>query len=77
MTWIDINEKQPEQGMRVLVVIGDFVCEARRGTGLTWYRDGKKLKTQIMGPITHWMPFPSPPHDIPRSGHTYAGCGIE
>lgn len=56
--WVSVKERFPEQGERVLVTNGGFVCESFLNEENEWQRGGTKLF--FMTP-THWMPLPPPP----------------
>ena len=63
MEWINIDEKLPENGLRVLCY-NDYIHLKDYDSG---FHDGEFHWTsnrigQIEG-VTHWMPLPKPPKD--------------
>lgn len=56
--WINIKEKRPIPGERVLVSNGGFVCESYVNEKGIFERCGAELF--FLKP-THWMPMPEPP----------------
>lgn len=60
--WINVEERRPEPGKRVLATDGVFVGEAYRTSADTWRRyDGIAMRDCLGSIVTHWMPLPSAP----------------
>ena len=59
-TWISEKERLPEQGERVLVSNGGFICESYLSQSGKWQRGGVDMF--FMTP-SHWMPLPEPPKE--------------
>ena len=59
--WISVEERLPEQGERVLVSNGGFICESYLSQSGKWQRGGVDMF--FMTP-THWMPLPAPPKEV-------------
>ena len=61
MNWINVRERQPEKGERVLVCI-----QTRFGLEIDIKRHlsgGRFVHLNYDEPITHWMPLPEPPKE--------------
>jgi hypothetical protein len=61
--WIPVQERLPEDGVRVLGYDGDRVFEAEVFEG-QWIWVSNKAHGWI---VTHWMPLPPPPPDRPEA----------
>lgn len=59
--WVSVEERLPEQGERVLVSNGGFICESYLSQSGKWQRGGVDMF--FMTP-THWMPLPKPPKEV-------------
>lgn len=60
--WINVEDRLPEPGTRVIVTDGVFVGEAYRTYGNTWRRyNGITMQACIGSEPTHWMPLPGAP----------------
>lgn len=59
--WISVEERLPEQGERVLVSNGGFICESYLSQSGKWQRGGVDMF--FMTP-THWMPLLKPPKEV-------------
>ena len=57
MDWIDINDKLPIKYEEVIVCSRD--CTVKSAV----YLDNGKWTTYL--PVTHWMPYPEPPEQLP------------
>jgi len=84
--WIDVKERLPEEGEFVLVnLFTDLILKGRlQSNGLlsnawsAFYADGEHFTEEDA--VTHWMPLPSPPKDLPSSDgleHSQHKCGCE
>ena len=49
--WIPVNERLPDEEVRVLAYDGDKVFESEYWNG-SW---------EWLADVTHWMPLPNPP----------------
>ena len=58
--WISVEKRLPEQGERVLVSNGGFICESYLSQSGKWQRGGVDMF--FMTP-THWMPLLKPPKE--------------
>lgn len=65
--WIDVNERLPERGVRVLVYLKEKVGRYTRidtdrviAKNVGWVRWGED--------VTHWMPLPEPPRTPKERG---------
>lgn len=59
--WIDVSDRLPDIGVRVIATNGLMTGEAYLyGHQLEWYRPYSKPWIDTMGsPVTHWQPMPS------------------
>lgn len=68
LRWIDINERVPEQGQKVLIY-RPFAHEKPHGDPnikiATYCGDGLWINAHFEHVITHWMPIISPPEELP------------
>ena len=62
--WINVEERRPEPGKRVLATDGVFVGEAYRTSADTWRRyDGIAMRDCLGSVVTHWLPLPEAPEE--------------
>lgn len=68
MQWIDVNERMPEQGQKVLIY-RPFSHEKPHGDPnfkiATYCGEGIWINSHFKHEITHWMPITSPPEELP------------
>ena len=68
LRWIDINERMPEQGQKVLIY-RPFAHEKPHGDPnikiATYCGEGVWINSHFEHVITHWMPITSPPQELP------------
>ena len=60
MEWISVEERYPEQILRVLVSVnegGDFHVEIARRDRHWWFNDADN---SVVPNVTHWQPLPIP-----------------
>lgn len=61
MQWINVADKLPGLGVRVIATDGQMVGEAfLYGHSKEWYRPYSKPWEAVFGPVTQWMPLPQP-----------------
>jgi hypothetical protein len=64
MEWIDVNDRLPEKGERVLIYgweIGVCSCVAHLSTTGKWVESTTSNRLMYADMCTHWMPLPKPP----------------
>lgn len=59
--WINIKEKIPEKGERIIFRTEGFVGEGYLDIKNRWIRNGFDVEKLFESPVTHWMPMPEPP----------------
>lgn len=60
--WISVTDRLPEEGVEVLVWLGDEMATAKHiGEGY-WFVPKVRVSAKSPDP-THWMPLPAPPTD--------------
>lgn len=68
LQWIDINERVPEQGQKVLIY-RPLAHEKPHGDSnikiATYCGEGVWINSHFEHVITHWMPITSPPEELP------------
>lgn len=68
LRWIDINERMPEQGQKVLIY-RPFAHEKPHGDPnikiATYCGEGVWINSHFEHVITYWMPITSPPEELP------------
>ena len=61
--WVSVEERLPEQGIRVLICVGVAAFEGFR-VGENWYRNsGVQVEDLFDDPVTHWRHLPEPPEE--------------
>lgn len=62
MEWINVKDKLPPAGERVLATDGCFVTEAYISKKKIWHRhNGYSWKNFYVTDVRYWMPMPEPP----------------
>lgn len=62
-TWISVEERLPNEAVRVLTYSGDIVKENWLFT--VAFSGGERKEWKYMdGFVTHWMPLPAPPKGV-------------
>ena len=68
LQWIDVNERMPEQGQKVLIY-RPFAHEKPHGDPnikiATYCGEGLWINSHFEHVITHWMSLISPPEELP------------
>jgi hypothetical protein len=62
MEWISVEDRKPEEGIRVLVYVGMPVAPSGE-IDVGYFDDGEWITRYHTQNVTHWMPLPDEPKE--------------